>query len=334
MRARMFGPCAALPRTGILLPRKSSMAPRLVYLDTTIWNILSTQAPEACGVRALSDKLNVRLTLGLNAFFEMLKSFYGKRPDALARGRRLFACVGAYLQNGVSVLRTWEELLVDEAARASGRLTYINLFSDEEWHRKVEQGADLHSRGQLPRGLRELIQRRDSVSQTVRSSATESITAQPQMLEDLQGIGPQDIAAFLDSASVGTTGQNLLQKYLAQVFELLSQPMPLTGPQLAQTLLSFASNRVAHAVVRSDIYQNWRAARSKLSSTTESVLIAKCIPDDSYHVVNAAYCDVFVTEDRDGQAIAAQYVAPELKVLVYRDRNEPFLEWLVTRLGV
>ena len=309
------------------------MAPRLIYLDTTIWNILSIQAPEASGVHTLSDKLNVRLTLGLNAFFELLKSFYGKRPDALARGRRLFACLRAYLRNGVSVLRTWEELLVDEAARASGRLMYINLFSDEEWHRKVERGADLHLRGQLPRGLRELIQRRESVSQKVRSSATESISGQPQMLEDLQGISPQDIAAFLDSAGVGAAGQNLLQKYLTQVFELLSQPMPLTGRQLAQTLLSSASNRVAHAVVRSDIYQNWRAARSKLSPTAEGVLIAKCVPDDSYHVVNACYCDVFVTEDRDGQAIAAQYVAPGLKVLVYRDRNEPILDWLVRQLG-
>jgi ferredoxin-thioredoxin reductase catalytic subunit len=131
------------------------------------------------------------------------------------------------------------------------------------------------------------------------------------MLEELQGISPQDIAGFLASAGVGATGQNLLQKYLAQVFELLSQSMPLTGRQLAQTLLSSTSNRVAQAVVRSDIYQNWRAAQSKLSSTAESVLIAKCIPDDSYHVVNACYCDVFVTEDRDGQAIAAQYVAPE-----------------------
>lgn len=259
------------------------MAPRLVYLDTTIWNILSTQAPEASGVNSLSDKLNVRLTLGLNAFFELLKSFYGKRPDALARGQRLFACVRAYLRNGVSVLRTWEELLVDEAVKASGRPMFMDLFADEAWRRRVEQGADLHSRGELPPGLSELIQRRESVSQKVRSSATESISGQPKMLEDLQRIGPQDIAGFLDSAGVGATGQNLLQKYLAQVFELLSQPMPLTGRQLAQTLLSSPSNRVAHAVVRSDIYQNWRAARSKPSSA-EGVLIPKCIPDDSYHV--------------------------------------------------
>lgn len=310
------------------------MAPRLVYLDTTIWNILSRQAPEGKGARSLSEKQNVRLTLGLNAFFELLKSFYGKRPDALDRGRRLFACVRSYLENGVSLLRTWEELLVDEAVRASGALSYINLFADEEWHRKVAEGAELHSRGHLPRGLRELIERRDSVTEKVRTSARQSIKGQPRMLEDLQGITPVNIEALLDRESVGSAGQDLLQKYLTQVFELVSQPMPLTGRQLAQTLLFSASNRVAHAVVRSDIYQNWRAARSKLSSNAQGVLIAKCIPDDSYHVVNACYSAVFVTEDRDGQALAAQYVVPELNVLVYRDRNEPILDWLATQLEV
>ena len=152
------------------------MAPRLVYLDTTIWNILSIQAPEGSDARALADKLNVRLTLGLNALFELLKTFYGKRPD---RGRRLFTCVRTYLQCGVGILRTWEELLVDEATRASGRLMYIDPFSDEEWHHKIKEGADMHSRGKLPLGLRQLIERRDSVSEKVRASATESINRQP-----------------------------------------------------------------------------------------------------------------------------------------------------------
>jgi hypothetical protein len=310
------------------------MAPRLVYLDTSIWNILSRQAPDGEDAHRLSHELNLQFTLGLNAFFELLKSFYGNRPDAVDRGRRLFSCLRDYLESGISILRTWEELLVDEAMRASGRLMSIQLFSDSQWRRSVLDGAKLHSRGQLPAGLRGIIERRDAVSEKVRISAEQLIRNQPQLLEDLQRVSPSDIEALLNRESVGKAGQDLLRKYVPQVFKLVTKPMPLTNRQLAQILLSSASNRVAHAVVRSDMYQIWRAARARISSGAEGVSFRKCIPDDSYHVVNACYCDVFVTEDDDGQAVAAQYVVPGLKALVYRSRSRPIMDWLATELEV
>jgi len=79
------------------------MTTRLIYLDTTIWNVLSEQAPEGERARQLCSKLDVHFTLGLNAYFEMLKSFFGKRSNALARGKQLFTCLRSYLESGVAV---------------------------------------------------------------------------------------------------------------------------------------------------------------------------------------------------------------------------------------
>jgi len=59
----------------------------LIYLDTTIWNVLSEQNPRASKVCQSLAERSLGIVLGLNAYFEMLRSFYGKRPDA---GKRLF----------------------------------------------------------------------------------------------------------------------------------------------------------------------------------------------------------------------------------------------------
>src|SRR5882724_6725482 len=123
------------------------MTTRLIYLDTTIWKVLSEQAPEGERARQLCSKLDVHFTLGLNAYFEMLKSFFGKRSNALARGKQLFTCLRSYLESGVALLKTWEELLVEEARRSSGETVEMSLFSDATWTRYFVQGAQELAKG-------------------------------------------------------------------------------------------------------------------------------------------------------------------------------------------
>ena len=42
-------------------------------------------------------------------------------------------------------------------------------------------------------------------------------------------------------------------------------------------------------MVRSDLYLNWRYCRRGS--------LGKDMPDDNYHIVNASYCEAFVTSD-------------------------------------
>ena len=309
-----------------------SMMTRLIYLDTTIWNVLSEQAPGGEQARKLCSELDVNFTLGLNAYFEMLKSFFGKRSDAVDRGKRLFNCLRNYLENGVAFLKSWEELLVEEARRSSGEIFDISLFSDATWRGYFVQGAQELAKGKLRPELRQLIEKRDGQSRERRSMAERLMQSQPEMLQDLRMVDPVEIEGFLATASVGGSGQHLLAKHLTDVFKLMSRPVPMADQDMAAALLSSDSNRVSHAIVRNDIFQNWRAARARLACESDSVRVAKCIPDDSYHVVNGCYCDLFLTEDKDGQAVAAQYVAPRLKALVYQDKYGPFLDWLGDKL--
>jgi hypothetical protein len=71
--------------------------------------------------------------------------------------------------------------------------------------------------------------------------------------------------------------------------------------------------------VRSDLYLNWRCARRGS--------VRRDLPDDTYHAVNACYCEGFVTTERD-QAEHADYTNPGVAALVYLG-DQPLLTWLL-----
>lgn len=301
---------------------------QLIYLDTSVWNVLSEQTPDATAAYRSFSNRDVHVALGLNAYFEMLRSFYGKRPDAGSRGKRLFRCVHQFLSSGVRIIKTWEELLLEESKCVLQKSTSISPFCDEQWQAKLLSASrDLASGSPHP-GTQELLAKRIAHSEAVGNLALQNISSQPEMVSDLRSVTPSELPEFLNRESRGCHGRRLLAKYLLQIFPMFGEVLPTSPEELAARLLESTSNRVAHAIVRSDIYQNWRAARGK------AIAIRRCTPDDSYHVVNAAYFDVFVTEDQDGQADAARHALIGSVVLVYGDRAIPFFEWLERQLAV
>ena len=298
------------------------MKKHLIYFDTSIWNILAQQRSIAVpGCRSLAER-GIRVTLGLNAYFEMLKSFYGKRPDAESRGRNLFACVYECLISGVHVAKTWEEVLIEEAKNTQDGARPVDTFCDEEWQTRLTSAARDLAGGKTHDGTRELMQKRDLRSEEVRNFASQSISTQPELVRDLLAIEPAALSKFLDEQVGGHKGHHLVAEYLSQIFPMFNEPLPQAADELATKLLESRSNRVAHAIVRCDIYQNWKAARRNSNTARESV------PDDPYHVVNAAYCNQFITADQDGQADAAAHTLYGVRSSVYRGRHVPFFDWL------
>jgi hypothetical protein len=299
-----------------------TMTKRLIYLDTSIWNVLAEQAADAASAYKPFSERGVEITLGLNAYFEMLKSFYGKRPDALSRGRKLFGCVDQYLGSGVRFVKTWEELLIQESKKILGIAASTDPFCAEGWQHMLRSAARDLASGDPHLGTRELMLKRDAHSDAVRNLASQNISCQAEMMSDLRSVHRSDLGDFLDQQIQGSSGRQLLAKYLSQIFPMFKEQFPIAADELAVRLLESKSNRVAHAIVRSDIYQNWRAAGR------ESGAVRPSVPDDSYHVVNASYCDMFITEDQDGQADAASHALAGVRALVYRDRQIPFFNWL------
>lgn len=295
----------------------------LIYLDTSIWNILAEQTPDEDSLCDHLSKRGAQMTLGLNAYYELLRTFYGTKPDKMRRGQRLFTCVRRFLRRGVRLLKTWEQLLIEEAEMAPETRSSIDPFESGEFEKAMTVGAAELSFGRLDSRLEGMVSRRDAVNSKVIEAASAEVKSQPELLSDLKEIESDDVSAFLTKASTEESGRRLLARHLRDLFVDFKRTAPKNCEQLACSLLKSEVNRTAHALVRVDMYYHWRAAKKPRFS------LRNCLANDAYHVVNASYCRGFVTEDRDGQADAAKQAIPGLKPLIYRDRKVPFSGWLL-----
>jgi hypothetical protein len=295
----------------------------LIYFDTTMWNILCDQSVDARKFQDALRRHGSLVVLGINAYAELVKSFFGRRPE---RGPQLISCLDQFLQAGTPVVDSWEKWLIEESRLVSGMIDRFSLFLGEREQSNIAswtKGLLIH---EPPKELQKRLTTRKEQTRILSESAAKALASQPDILEDLRRVQPEDISVFLDQESSRPRAEALLARYLPQVFAANQESLPMQPEPLARALLSMKSHRAAHAIVRVNIYRNWRAARSP------KVTFAKCVPEDSYHVANACYCDTFVTEDTDGQADAAIHAIQGIKTLVYRDRHISVADWLLKSL--
>ena len=192
--------------------------------------------------------------------------------------------------------------------------------------RTIRTAAQELSFGVLRPSVQDIVSKRKAVNKNVGEAATLDTLKQEEMLSHLRTFGPYEIAAYLDRESVGEMGQALLTKYLIQILPQFGVNPSRPTQELATELLSNPRNRAVRALVRNDMYQTWDFARRNRTD------FRPCVPDDSYHVANASYCQVFVTEDRDGQTEAAKHAMPDLEVLIYPREQAGLARWLLQSL--
>jgi len=128
-------------------------------------------------------------------------------------------------------------------------------------------------------------------------------------------ITENELPRWIERELRGTRGRRALQGHLALVFRR-KPDRQLT--HLAKRLLAGARYKAAHAVVRSDLYLNWRYVQRGS--------LRRDLPDDTYHAVNACYCESFVTTEAD-QAEHVAYTNPTMVPLIYTGAA-PLSSWL------
>jgi hypothetical protein len=304
---------------------------RLIYLDTSMWNVLCDQAPNATEVRKQLEANHAQIVLGLNAYFEMLRTPYGKNAN-ISRGKNLFELLSQFFDTGLRVIRTWEEMLVQESRNVLEGTFGVDPFCERSFSDELVSRAKKLASGVRYPGTEDLVRRRDAQSARVASLAEQEIVDQAELRAELRSLMPAELPDFIERRSRGSEGQSLLAKYLPQVFSDCRCEQPIAADELAAKLLQSPTNRTAHATVRSGIYQIWRVTHNQ-DKTEKTPRVRRDVPDDLYHVANASYCHVFVTENRDGQAEAARYALPGCQILLYGDRKAPFFDWLCKNLA-
>jgi hypothetical protein len=297
---------------------------RVIYIDTSIWNLLCDQKADPPRLIALLSALNFRLAIGINAYVELLNSFFGKRPH---RARPLLECLNQFIEAGVPIADSWEKWLVEEADIVMGRQGVLSLFLSDREQRNVASWTKGLLHHDPPRELRDRLMKRREQTARLIVSAKESLLNQPDIVAELRSVARENLPTFLELEGCSARGHDLLARYLPHVFATIQKPLLVSPVLLASALLSRKTNKAAFGIVRSDIFRNWRAAQC------DEINFRACVPEDSYHVANASYFDVFVTEDTDGQADAAMYAVPGIRVLIYCNRAFPISEWLIESLA-
>lgn len=288
---------------------------RLIYADTTVWNAFCDQDLDA---EALTHGLasgQARLVLGTNAVYEMAKTFQGTRAGAAERGERLFKYLRRHVKLNIPLLRQTDELLRAEARYVTGLSQEVGLFYDRADYEKLDSEVSKLSQGLFDSRAARFIPERQADAKRSREALYAHIEERPYLKRKLAGIMDNGVETWIRQALKERATRQMLSGHLAAV---LDGPASRDLTRIAKRLLTSPRHRVAHAMVRSDLYLNWRYCRRGS--------LGKDLPDDNYHIVNASYCDAFVTSDPE-LVTYANHVLKQTRVLLAR-RDTPVLAQL------
>jgi len=292
----------------------------LAYLDTTIWNVLCDQAVEASKLTNDLAAQSAQLVLGTNAVYELAKTFRGSRTAAPQRAVKLFSFLKPYVQLGIPLLRQTDDLLREEAKHAAKEIRYVELFYGSEDYKKLVAETEKLAQGNFDSRAAQFMPLREAEAKQSRYDLAAHIEGQPDLIRKLKAIPDSEVARWIEREVKGRGARRILAAHLAQV---IKGPPLRDLTWLAKQLLASQRFKVSHALVRSDLYLNWRYCQVGT--------LGKDSIDDNYHGVNAGYCDLFVTAD-PGLAAYMSHVLTRTRVGLY-DRTVPVGKWLVAICG-
>lgn len=266
---------------------------RYLYADTSIWNCLCDQGARPLGLSAALTSRGVGLALGFNVLYEIAKQVFNGTESGVKRGQELFEYVLEHLALRIPIVKENWALLVEEALDVAGNKPMESCFRNELDHRLTIQEIEKLCRGDLAPEAVRFFESRRSAARTSRTGMKAHLESRPALKALLRDVSEVALPRFLSVTGTGLQGRLLLLGHLGREFP---QNSARELAYVAKQLLERSRYRVSHAMTRSDIYLNWRCVhRGSIRSD---------LPDDTFHVVSAAYCEVFVTTDMDQADIA------------------------------
>ncbi len=249
----------------------------------------------------------------------MVRRFSSQTPEAIARGQELFRFMRSLLDSRVQVVKENWALLIEEALDVTMVRPMKSMFRGETEYLRTYDEIDKLCKGNSSEAIAAFVGSRRQASESSRQEIKKALKRTPASAEFLRSINRDALPRFLGTAATGGPGRALLAKHLLNEF-------PSNSPHEAQTVATLLLNsrkyRLSRSMVRADLYLNWRCAhRESLRAD---------LPDDTFHVVSASYCDFFLTTERDQSEIAT--LALEGITAAHHDGVESALDWISTAI--
>jgi hypothetical protein len=280
-----------------------------IYLDTNLWNELVDQAIPAQDLHAALRQQDKRLALGDQTLFELSQTF----SVAPERAQVLFAYVRAFAELGVTVTHSMQEMLHREAKSHGAP---VGPFAVGEQYQRFLSAVQALSAGTLDGTVVEEIALRQQSVPSNRSGQQKHLINRQDKRDALSKIAEHQLPTWLDEEMRRPQGLLLLVGHLAR---FLGIPESL-GTLCAQELMACPTIRIAKALVRADLYFNWRCAQ--VGS------IKKDLQHDVHHVLSASYCDLYATKETNHARYAHLLLSQETGVGIF-DKSTAIDAWLL-----
>jgi len=286
---------------------------RTLYLDTNLWNKLCEQSviPEDLVTRLRARGWDVVFSPHLR--YELARTFRSIRPAATEKARLLFSYLERFLSLHIPCVKQVPDLLREEVRHVCNETSTIECFYQDGFYEREAAEIRKLAADNIDVGNNRVLDFRGKQVSEFREASPgrtamwrEHTEYDPQAtLEEFMGFGLREF------------GQRCLMKHVSQFFpDLADKHLRRIG----RKLLSAPRYRLSQALVRGDIYLDWRCFHERG--------IAKDTSDDCFHIENAAYCDAYATADA-GQEKYANEILLKTRVRIY-DRTKPPMEWLTS----
>jgi len=280
---------------------------KYLYPDTSIWNCLCDQDADPNALSSALANRGIGLVIGFNVLYEMAKPFFTGTNEATERGRQLLTYLNHYLALGVPIVKENWALLIEEALDVTGHTPMKSCFRDNSQYEMTVHEIDKLLRGEITPEVVEFFAGRKSLVRTSRTAMKNRLDDRPEVKAIFAKTSDEDLSHFLSTATTGMAGQFMLLGHLRMEFP---KDSPDDLAAVSALLLRSPKYRLSHALTRTDLYLNWRWAR-RGSIRADS-------PDDAFHIVSAAYCDIFATREAD-QADIAHHAIEGIQTLVVNE---------------
>lgn len=287
-----------------------------IYLDNNIWDQLCDQNVES---KAFMDALagkGYTLVISFHSVYEFGRLFATEDATLQVRGRRVCAYVKRYLDLGMPCTKEFWELIVAEAYAFENSLSSIDPMATPEQCAQTNTALTELANGIINERVRPFLEQRLQFAKDTRDQQKEHLAARNELTGNLKAIAEVDLAEWMRKETITPVGAGTLYK------KFIKRLGPGPTPEYVLDLLKFPMAEAARASVRTDLYYNWHCAQYGD--------IRLDLTDDLLHLVQAVYCNLYVSEDKSQARYSPLILTPGTRIEIYPDRKIPIAQWILS----
>ncbi len=291
-----------------------------IYLDTNLWNHLFKQAIDAEELLPALDTKALRLVLGDESIYELLRTFplCGQRSPQTAMD--LFSYLKNFTARPIPIAKTNMELMASEMSALVRNEKAIDPFVKQGDHDLIHAVIEGVAHGEVSDRERNHIAWRVIQAAANRAGQIQHLKDEVVTRTYLRTISTEQLPDWLNRETKGQVARDHLAWEIQQYFNESTREDAYEYAAALQVRPHF---RAARGIIRRTLYYNWRCAHRD------------SIPGDLYfdsnHVLNSTYCDIYATEEAAQAEYAGHLLSAATRVKIYDRAAFPSIaNWLLS----